>query len=193
MRNLVLIVLFSGFLAPSFAGDAGKRETPPHVSVPTPLVEVTFQYLKQDGWASNQFAVWVENEAGNVVRTLYVTGFTAGRGGWKSRKHSLPVWVERSGVAGMTAEQIDAFTAATPGSGAFGRYWDCRDETGDRVPPGTYFLMVEGTLRSESRVLYKAAVDLKGGPMVIHPEPRYWGDHLNERKMIFGVEVRYNP
>ena len=39
-------------------------------------VEVSFNYEHQDGPGSNQYAVWVENAQGKVVRTLFVTSFT---------------------------------------------------------------------------------------------------------------------
>ena len=39
-------------------------------------VEVSFEYERQQGPGSNQYAVWIENEQGEVVRTLFVTSFT---------------------------------------------------------------------------------------------------------------------
>ena len=40
-------------------------------------VELSFNYQKQSGAGSNQYAVWVENSEGKVVRTLVVTSFTS--------------------------------------------------------------------------------------------------------------------
>ena len=39
-------------------------------------LEVSFNYQKQAGPGSNQYAVWIENEKGEVVKTLFVTSFT---------------------------------------------------------------------------------------------------------------------
>lgn len=43
---------------------------------------VTFDFEKQSGYASNQFAVWIEDVDGNLINTLYATRFTA-TGGYK--------------------------------------------------------------------------------------------------------------
>ncbi|MDR2558809.1 MAG: hypothetical protein LBC86_04595, partial [Oscillospiraceae bacterium] len=32
-------------------------------------IQITFDYEKQSGWASNQFAVWLEDTDGNFIRT----------------------------------------------------------------------------------------------------------------------------
>ena len=39
-------------------------------------LEVSFNYQRQQGPGSNQYAVWIENEKGEVVKTLFVTSFT---------------------------------------------------------------------------------------------------------------------
>ena len=39
-------------------------------------VEITFDYVKKQGPGSNQYAVWIENEKNEVVKTLFVTSFT---------------------------------------------------------------------------------------------------------------------
>ena len=39
-------------------------------------LEVSFDYQRQSGPGSNQYAVWIENEKGEVVKTLFVTSFS---------------------------------------------------------------------------------------------------------------------
>lgn len=57
-------------------------------------VEIKFNYEKRAGIASNQFAVWIEDEDGNFIKTLYVTRFT-GNGGYKKRPDALPLWSKK--------------------------------------------------------------------------------------------------
>lgn len=152
-------------------------------------VAVSFEYSRQSGFSSNQFAVWVEDAAGNVVKTLYVTSFTA-EGGWRKRDQALPLWVKKSGVAEMPAERIDAISGATPKFDAITYFWDMRDEDGRVVPAGTYTTLVEATLRGDNRVLYKASITLGGEPAVIEPTPEYFGSDTAERGMIAAVRVR---
>ncbi|MBP5318847.1 MAG: hypothetical protein J6Y77_05545, partial [Paludibacteraceae bacterium] len=39
-------------------------------------VRMNFMYTRQSIYASNQYAVWVENDKGKLVKTLQVTSFT---------------------------------------------------------------------------------------------------------------------
>ena len=82
-------------------------------------LELSFQYNKQPGPGSNQYAVWIENADGQVVKTLYVTEFTAkGRSrdgskparGYTYRPSCTPTWVQHVGAESLTDQQIDAFT-----------------------------------------------------------------------------------
>ena len=69
-------------------------------SVITGEVIITFDYEKQSGSASNQFAVWIEDMDGNYLNTLYATKWTA-NGGFKSRPDSIAMWVAKSDIASM--------------------------------------------------------------------------------------------
>ena len=42
----------------------------------TRTLEVSFDYQRQAGPGSNQYAVWIENAKGEVVKTLFVTSYT---------------------------------------------------------------------------------------------------------------------
>ncbi|MBO6029420.1 MAG: hypothetical protein J6P75_09500, partial [Bacteroidales bacterium] len=70
-------------------------------------LELSFQYNKQPGPGYNQYAVWIENVDGQVVKTLYVTEFTAkGRSrdgskparGYTYRTSCTPTWVQHVGA-----------------------------------------------------------------------------------------------
>jgi len=125
---------------------------------PTGSIQITFDYEKQSGWASNQFAVWLEDMDGNFVRTLYATRWTA-NGGYKSRDMSLSEWVERSNIALMTSN-IDAISGATPGTGAVSTGFTISSD--ELLPPGEYRFFVEGTLRWSNYVLYSGVIDTSG-------------------------------
>ena len=43
---------------------------------------ISFDYAKQSGYAANQFAVWVEDANGALIKTLYATRFTV-KGGYQ--------------------------------------------------------------------------------------------------------------
>ena len=118
-------------------------------------LELSFQYNKQPGPGSNQYAVWIENADGQVVTTLYVTEFTAkGRSrdgskparGYTYRPSCTPTWVQHVGAESLTDQQIDAFTGATPAqSGVQTFTWDFTDQDNRPVAKGTYRFYIEAT------------------------------------------------
>jgi hypothetical protein len=159
---------------------------------PVPVVgtaEVSFTYNKQGGFASNQFAVWIEDSRGGHVKTLYATKFTA-TGGWKKRESSIPLWVKQSGLGGMNKSQIDALTGPTPRGGTLRYVWDGTNQAGLAAAAGGYRVFVEATLRNENRVLYTADITLSGSGAVT-PQPRYFGNGTAERGMIDRVTVTF--
>lgn len=158
-------------------------------------VEVALTFAKQGGYASNQFAVWVEDANGNFIKTIYATRFTA-LGGWKKRELSLPAWVKNSGLSTKPKDvSVDAITAPTPGSGVLRYSWDGKDGTGKNLPAGDYKIFVEASLRNENRAVYIADIKLggvkSGAQTEVKPQPKYFGENKEERGMISAVSVKY--
>jgi hypothetical protein len=153
------------------------------------VAELSFTYTRLSGMASNQFAVWVEDEQGKFVKTLYATKFTA-KGGWKRRETSIPVWVKKSGLANLTGAQVDAITGATPKKGTLVYTWDGADSNGKAVSAGNYILFLEGTLRRENQVLYRAPISLGKVSAAAEVSPEYKGDATADRGMISDVKVK---
>ena len=151
--------------------------------------EVTFTFTRQSGSASNQYAVWIENAQGQLVKTLYATRWTA-NGGYRTRPSSIPVWVRLSDLANMNRSQIDAVSSATPRTGTLTYSWDGTNSQGAAVPAGDYTLVLEGTLRWENQVIYRAPFRLGHGTASPQVSVTYTGDSTAERGMISGVSVR---
>ncbi len=92
--------------------------------------DVTVSIGAGEGWKGPQLAVWLEDEQGRYVKTLYVTQ-KAGGLSWflapkEGRPESLPVWYHASkhdskkSVAQNSSpekKEIDAVTSATPKGG----------------------------------------------------------------------------
>jgi hypothetical protein len=155
-------------------------------------VEISFVYQKQKGWASNQFAVWIEDPSGKYVKTLYSTRFTA-KGGWQKRQQSLPGWVKASQPLNMPSGEIDAITGATPSAGNLAYIWDCKDNNGEMVPAGEYKYIVEGTLRWDNRVLYSGTIKIGDQAQQSTAASEFFGASEQERGMITNVTAKYYP
>jgi hypothetical protein len=159
-------------------------------SSPKAVAELSFSFARQTGPASNQFAAWVEDAQGKYVKTLYATKYTAA-GGWKIRETSIPVWVKKSGLASMTKAETDALTGSTPRTGTVTYVWDGTDIKDAALPDGGYVICLEGTLRWENQVMYRAPIRIGQGPSEAQVNPEYTGTPpAGERAMIGNVTVR---
>jgi hypothetical protein len=155
--------------------------------------EISFAFNRQSGSSSNQYAVWVEDGRGNLVKTLDATRYTA-NGGWERRAQSIPIWVSKSGLSALEKKDIDAFTGATPRTGTQNYRWDGTDKNGNPLAAGEYRIFLEATLRGENRVLYSASVTPgsgSGSPVESQVRAEYFGSSARERGMIENVKVVY--
>ena len=163
-------------------------------------LELSFRYDKQPGPGSNQYAVWIENADGQVVKTLFVTEFTAkGRSrdgskparGYTYRTSCTPTWVQHIHADALTDDQIDAFTGATPAaSGVQTFVWDFTDQDGKPVAKGTYRFYIEATYNGPSVVTYTGTVT-SGAPAGDLPIETSYIDPSEDRKdMITNVTAR---
>ena len=130
-------------------------------------LEVSFEYQRQAGPGSNQYAVWVENDKGEVVKTLFVTSYTTKgrargdqqpRRGYLVRPACVPTWVKAAKADELSDEELDAFTGATPHSGGLQTFkWDFTDAKGKPVAKGNYKVLVEATLYGASSITYSGS------------------------------------
>ena len=163
-------------------------------------LELSFQYNKQPGPGSNQYAVWIENAEGQVVKTLFVTEFTAkGRSrdgskpqrGYTYRTSCVPTWVKHVGADNLTDEQMDAFTGATPAeSGVQTFTWDFTDQAGAPVAKGTYRFYVEATYNGASVVTHTGTVAYGAAAADLPVEVSYTAASEDRKGMISEVRVR---
>ncbi len=146
-------------------------------------VVISFEYEKQSGHASNQFAVWVEDLDGNLVKTLYVTNYTA-KGGYVDRPDAIPLWVEKSGLKTMEKSHIDAITSATPDTGTLSYTWDLKDEDGNPVLPGKYTFFVEGNLRWKNRILCSGVIPVNEDQVSVEAQANFLYEDSNEQEAL---------
>lgn len=155
------------------------------------ILEISFDYNRESTQATNQYAVWIEDNEGNVVRTLYVSSFTA-TGGYSQREDSIPTWVEHANPSEMSSEEIDAVSGATPGTGRVTYQWDGTDDNGTKLPMGEYTFCVEGTLYWSSVVTFSGQVVLGADEDTdIDIQAEYSEDTDTNRDMIQNVSAKY--
>jgi len=154
-------------------------------------VSIDFDYMRMSGMASNQFAVWIEDSDGNVIKTIYATDFTAGRRGYSNREDTLSHWVKAAEPDSMDETEIDAISGATPQSGHQHFEWDLTDDEGQRVSDGQYSVKLEGTLFWSSNVVYTgvfSAEEAGEGELELLTE-RSEPDNTDNESMIQNVRM----
>lgn len=176
---LALVIVFLVFPGFSIFAEEGKS---------LGILEITFDFTRQRTIASNQYAVWIEDAEGNLVKTLYVTAFT-GKGGYLRRPDCLPTWVAKANPGEI--ENIDAITSATPKSGTQTYTWDGKNEAGNFVSPGVYRFVIEANLFWANRVVFTGTFEYGGESVESIPVTvTYSGEKKNEG-MITNVRARY--
>lgn len=161
MKKIIIASVITMLLAiPAVALNKGKTSK-------AKTLEVSFNYQRQQGPGSNQYAVWIEDEKGEVVKTLFVTSFTTKgrtRGneqpmrGYLKRPACVPTWVKSAKANDLSDQQLDAVTGATPqASGTQVFTWDFTDQEGKAVKKGKYKVFVEATLFNASTITYSGS------------------------------------
>ena len=190
MKKLVFLLVAAIVLLVGYNSAQSNTGTNVNGQTSDSVVRVSFSYEKQEGHASNQIAIWVEDANGKYVNALYATQWTV-KGGYTKRPNSLPVFVERSGIAGMNEKQVDAFAGATPSTGKHVYIWDLKDAKGEKVANGSYKILLEATLRDQKMVIYTTEVNIDGAALKVQPTAAYNGEESKERNMVKDVLVEY--
>ncbi len=136
-----------------------------------------------------QFAVWVEDDTGSYVGTVFLTGFIGRRGGGNrtgdtdidasngNRLNSMPVWAYKRGVADTTyglrnyyppastrpsyPEDLDAVSGATPGPSVQKKTWRVSG-----LPCGSYRCRIEANQSFDFNAFHNYSF-YRGQPSVV--------------------------
>lgn len=156
------------------------------------VLEITVDYQQKVKWASDQYAVWIEDTEGHYINTVFVTKYATTEQAYTERPDCVPTWVRKAHPAAMAPEQLDAVSGATPASGVHTYRWNLTDRDGKKVPRGVYVFRLEATLDGSSRVIFKNEINLGKRPMTIEAIPEYTEpDQEKHKDMIQSVVAAY--
>ncbi len=122
-------------------------------------VHISFDLHKIRRIASNQLAIWVEDENGKYQDTVFVTRFTA-TGGYRKRPEALPEWVDSVSWTDLQKKDVDALSSPTQQQGRKQIMWDCIDYNGKPLSPGKYLMKIESNISWANRVLWQCTFEV---------------------------------
>jgi hypothetical protein len=148
--------------------------------------QLTIQYNVTDFKArnSNQIAVWIENDSGKVVRSLYASRWTA-KGGFKKDPVSLNEWTKKADWGNAKKEEVDAVSGATQKAGPIKLTWDGKDKNGNVVANGKYVVRIEGNIKDEKTMFARAEITLGGKKQKVKAAISYKPEDAGKEGVLF--------
>lgn len=136
------------------------------------LVKINYTLHHLSRLASNQLAVWIEDEQGSYVKTLFATSFTA-NGGYKKRPESLVEWRKAADWENASKDVVESVSRPEQKEGDHSIYWDGTNESGKLVQQGTYVYKIEGNIEWENRVVYSGKIVIGGSKNTTNASAAY--------------------
>lgn len=190
-RALVTAALTVSVLILVFAGAAMTQDQPEADGT----VTIEYTYSRIPGPGSNQWAIWIENSGGELVKTLFLPDYSGRRQGLQARPMMLTTWREKADTENMAQDAIDALSTATPAAGELSVTWDLTDTNGDMVAPGTYSYYIEACLLMENHELWSGDIVVGSDAATSKPELSHFpaGADTIGRSLITEVMATYTP
>ena len=161
--------------------------------IKTSRVEISFDYNRADrDYANNQFAVWIEDLDGNLVKTLFVTRFTATKC-WKSRKETLPTWKEKANISTLKKDVFDTISGATPKAQQLVFTWKENSSDGSSIPSGEYRYFVECNYYWEDTVLYRGTIIVGNNTDTSKAVTHFSTENAKDYALIENVAAKFIP
>jgi len=150
------------------------------------FLEISYKFKKASGvQPSYQTAIWLEDERGELARTLFVSEYLS-YGGFHDST-ICPSWSRKANWDNIDEAVFDAVTAATPSAGENSLKVDCQKEN---IAPGTYRCCMQVHIIENYNIIYCGTIRIGGKnnqtettatfTPVKHPQA---GDVLSDVKM----------
>ncbi len=169
-------------------GKTSTHQTPIAIKMIGNLIVTFYLEYLADPYPSYQTTIWLENENGEFMQSLFVSDWL-GRGGYAHRD-VCSTWNAKANWTENHSEDVDAVTGATPEWGVDSQYTFDLSIRG--IAPGTYKCNIETHISGEYNILYTGLINVNVEDSTVDPTPIYIpnphesaGDILKNVKMIY--------
>jgi len=147
-------------------------------------------YLVSADDASRFTAVWLENEGGELVKTLFVSNELA-QGAFTVEGDICPDWIKKSHWEKASQAEVDAVSGPTPTAGSGSRSFDLKKHG---ISPGVYFFCMQIHIHDNYNILYRGQIRLGEKPAEAQPEVFYSPKRYESvEDLLHDVRVRFTP
>ena len=157
----------------------------------TPVAgKLQISYLVSSDDASRFTAVWLENEGGELVKTLFASSELA-QGAFTVEGDICPDWIKKSHWEKASQAEVDAVSGPTPAVGTSSFSIDLGKFA---IPPGVYFFCMQVHVEENYNILYKGKISLGQKPAESQPEVFYSpAKYAGAEDLIRDVRARFTP
>lgn len=135
-------------------------------------------------------AVWLENEAGELVKTLFVSSELA-QGAFTVEGEICPDWIKKSNWEKATQAEVDAVSGPTPVVGAQTLSFDL-DKLG--IAPGVYHFFMQVHIHDDYNILFKGKIPVGREPAEAQTEVLYSPSKYKAAEdLVRDVRARFTP
>ena len=147
-------------------------------------------YLVSSEDSSRFMAVWLENEGGELVKTLFVSTELA-QGAFTVEGDICPDWIKKSHWEKATQAEVDAVSGPTPTAGSGSLSLDLKKYG---ISPGVYSFCMQIHIHDNYNILYKGQIRLGKEPAEVQPEVSYSPKRYESAEdLLRDVRVRFTP
>jgi hypothetical protein len=147
-------------------------------------------YLVTSDEASRFTAVWLENEGGELVKTLFVSSELA-QGAFTVEGDICPDWIKKAHWEKASQAEVDAVSGPTPSVGSGSLSFDLKKHG---ILPGVYFFCMQIHIHDNYNILYKGQIHLGEKPAEAQAEVFYSPTrYASAEDLLRDVRARFTP
>jgi hypothetical protein len=158
----------------------------------TPVAgKLQISYLVSSSVDGSRFtAVWLENEGGELVKTLFASTELA-QGAFTVEGDICPDWIKKSHWEKASQAEVDAVSGPTPTAGSGSFSFDLK-KLG--IPPGTYVVCMQVHIHDNYNILYKGTLRVGQEPAEAQVEVFYSPTrYAAAEDLVRDVSMRFTP
>lgn len=170
------------------SGTTALLDSPIHIKALGQLeLDFYLQYVAEP-YPTYQTAIWLENDSGEFIKSLFVSAWLS-YGGYNS-SYVCSTWNSKAKWGDGVTEDVDAVSGPTPEWGVDSHY--SFDLTSRGVAPGLYKCNIETHITDDYNVLYTGDLEFEAENSMVEPSPVFVPEQHSQAGLVLtNVKMEY--